>query len=64
VEHNDVKRARKTGLRWAKSAYLVRCGACPMHRIALHTAPARMDGFDSIKWVNGYFLWYKTGPLQ
>jgi phosphoethanolamine N-methyltransferase len=30
-----------------------------MHRIALRTTPARMNGFDSIKWVNNYFLWYK-----
>jgi len=30
----------------------VRCGACPMHRIALRTAPARVAGFDSIKRVN------------
>ena len=29
-----------------------------MHRIALRTTPARMNGFDSIKWVNNYFLWY------
>jgi len=52
VEHNDVRRARKTGLRWAKSVHLVRCGACPIHRIALRTAPARVAGFDSIKRVN------------
>ena len=29
-----------------------------MHRIALRTTPARMNGFASIKWVNNYFLWY------
>ena len=57
-EHNDVQRAQKTGLRWANSVHLVRCGACPMHRIALRTGPARVNGFDSIKWVNNYFLWY------
>jgi len=31
-----------------------------MHRIALRTTPARMNGFDSIKWINNYFLWYKA----
>ena len=41
-----------------KSVHLMRCGTCPMHRIALRTTPARMNGFDSIKWVNNYFLWY------
>jgi len=34
---------------WAKSVHLVRCDACEMHRIALRTAPARANGFDSIK---------------
>jgi len=58
VEHNAVQRARKTGLWWAKSVHLVRCGACPIHRIALRTAPARVNGFVSIKRVNNYFLWY------
>jgi len=29
-----------------------------MHRIALRTTPARMNGFDSIKGVSNYFLWY------
>jgi hypothetical protein len=55
VEHNDVRRTRKIGLRWAKSVHLERCGTCPMHRIA----PARVNGLDSIKWVNNHFLWYK-----
>jgi len=63
VEHNDARRARKTGLRWAKSVHVVRCGACPMHRIALRTAPARVNGFDSIKWVNNHFLWYNNRLL-
>ncbi len=36
---------------WAKSVHLVRCGACPMPRIARRTAPARLNGFGSIKWV-------------
>jgi len=83
VEHNDVRRARKTGLQsnmgsvepikllchfqgdqlydfwlkqpktililWTKSVHLVRCAACPIHRIALRTAPARVNGFDAIK---------------
>jgi len=64
VEHNEVQRARKTGLRWAKSVHLVRCFACPIHRIALRTAPARVNGFDSIKRVNNFFLWYNTENAQ
>ena len=43
----DLKRSittssgrEKTALGWAKFAHLVRCGACPMHHIALRTAPA------------------------
>ena len=39
----------KPAFRWAKSVHLVRYGACPIHRIALRTAPARLNGFDSIK---------------
>ena len=31
---NDVQRARKDGLRWAKSVPRRRCRACPMPRIA------------------------------
>jgi len=34
---------------WAKSVHLVRSGACEMHCIELRTAPARVNGFDSIK---------------
>jgi len=59
VEHNDIRRAQKTGLRRAKSAHLVRCGACTMHHIVLRTAPARVAGFGSIKRVNSQFLWYQ-----
>jgi hypothetical protein len=33
--------AKAPGLRWGKSAPRVRCGARPMHHIALRTAPAR-----------------------
>ena len=63
MEHNDVQWARKTGLWWAKCVHLVRCGACPMHCIALRTTPARMNEFDSIKWVNNYFLWYDASVI-
>jgi hypothetical protein len=34
-----------------------------MHRIALHTAPARVVGFDSIKGLNNHFLWYHSGYI-
>ena len=63
VKHNDVQRTRKTGLWRAKSVHLVRCGACPMHRIALRATPARVNGFDSIKWVHNYFLWYNVNTV-
>jgi hypothetical protein len=29
-----------------------------MHHIALRTASARVNGFDSIKGVSTFFLWY------
>ena len=40
----------------------IRCasGACPMPRIALRIAPAGLNEFGSIKWVNNSFLWYDT----
>jgi hypothetical protein len=59
VEHNDVQRAQKIGLRGAKPVHLVRCGACPIHNIALRTAPAGVNGFEPNKWVNNDFLWYQ-----
>jgi len=36
----------------------VRCDACPMHRIALRTAPARMNRYDPMKWVAVNGIWY------
>jgi len=34
-----------------------------MHLIALRTAPARMNGFGSIKGVNNHFHWYHSGYI-
>ncbi len=46
---NAVQKARNPGLRWAKSVLQPRCGACPMHHIALRTAPYRTNRFGAIK---------------
>ena len=35
-----------------------------MHRIALRTTPASVAGFDSIKWVNNYFLWLSNSVVS
>ena len=52
------ERTRDRGLRWGKSARRVRCGACPMPRIAPRAAPTRACQFAAMKWVNIHDLWY------
>ncbi len=51
-KHNAVQKARKTGLRWARSAHRLRCDACPTGQVAPRTASCRVSGFDSIKCFN------------
>ncbi len=50
------KSARPFG--WVIAVHRVRCGAYPMHRIALRTAPARVNRYDPMKWVAVTEIWY------
>ncbi|MDH3740585.1 MAG: hypothetical protein OER56_03215, partial [Hyphomicrobiales bacterium] len=45
------------------AAHRVRCDACPMHRIAPRTAPARMNRYDPMKWVAITGIWYKSKKI-